>query len=844
MGKGDAAMGYLVQSGNGRAIGLLLLGLFVVLFAFYWPWLIGSSSFFRNDLTAFWHPLVMFNADALRTGRLPLWNPYLGCGIPQIAILTPGVFFPPNWLFPWLGFNSSLALILVAHQAVAGLGMFLLVTDAGWGLAPAFLAAITIALSGYFFSLQTSYALLCTAAWFPLCLWCTRDLLKASGAHFDAGAMPRIALVPVVRFISTALCIFMFVTAGVPEIFLPGLLLLILYVLLHLSKDGRAARTQFATACGAFGAGCLLAMPALLPAAQWTQLSQRSSGLRLNEVFTWSAGWYELLGLFVPQPFGDVMRVDNRFLRLFIPPPVQGPYFASSYVGAITATLAWYGCFAAFWRRRPWILALLALSVMAAMGGNTPVAPFLLQSWHVAPFRYPVKLMFFVVLCLVLLSAAGLKTVLTTPQAVRKPNWIAIAFWLLVVGAAFFLTASPASFENVAPFRHPDVSLGTAAAAAWRIGRCAMQAAALGLVVCVFCELVRREKLRPKFFAAAIVILQAGLLLASAFACQRFTGPADYYNQESTLEQRLRRLNGGTTNGLRVAVIQADMRPPGNILDVRNRTLGLHEYMRSMLIPLSNVDYKIASTITFVVGQTKDMDRFAWDTLEAHSRGDDVPLARFCQLSSTQFIYTPLRLVAPDGKLLGELPTLDPRFFALADEDQPLNIRIYKVNKPMPRCYFANGAKWGSPHEAVVGFICHATEGGFDPNLSTILETDGNASIPIPQNFTAAPSRIDVLQEDNQSIGLHTSNPNGNFLVFTTQYYPGWQAQVDGKSAAIYRANALVQAVWVPPGEHTVEFTFASRSLQTGLWLAALGAACLITAWIKLLVSRRRGLQD
>jgi len=71
----------------------------------------------------------------------------------------------------------------------------------------------------------------------------------------------------------------------------------------------------------------------------------------------------------------------------------------------------------------------------------------------------------------------------------------------------------------------------------------------------------------------------------------------------------------------------------------------------------------------------------------------------------------------------------------------------------------------------------------------------------------------------------------GGYLVNTDAYYPGWRAYVDGRPAALYRANLAFRAVLVPPGRHTVTFRYEPRSLRVGAAVSAL-AACLIVGML------------
>ena len=57
------------------------------------------------DIPKIDYPLAVFFHEALRPGRLPLWNDRLGLGFPLYAEGQIGAFYPPNWLLfqltPW-----------------------------------------------------------------------------------------------------------------------------------------------------------------------------------------------------------------------------------------------------------------------------------------------------------------------------------------------------------------------------------------------------------------------------------------------------------------------------------------------------------------------------------------------------------------------------------------------------------------------------------------------------------------------------------------------------------------------------------------------------------------------
>src|SRR5205823_13265125 len=82
----------------------------------------------HRDLLVFVLPFKHFLAASLRSGKIPLWNPWIFLGEPFLGSLQAGVLYPPSLLlslpFP-LGFN----LLLFFHYVLALVGMWLFLRD-------------------------------------------------------------------------------------------------------------------------------------------------------------------------------------------------------------------------------------------------------------------------------------------------------------------------------------------------------------------------------------------------------------------------------------------------------------------------------------------------------------------------------------------------------------------------------------------------------------------------------------------------------------------------------------------------------------------------------------------
>jgi hypothetical protein len=95
--------------------------------------------------------------------------------------------------------------------------------------------------------------------------------------------------------------------------------------------------------------------------------------------------------------------------------------------------------------------------------------------------------------------------------------------------------------------------------------------------------------------------------------------------------------------------------------------------------------------------------------------------------------------------------------------------------------------------------------------------SDGSGTVKIQ---SSRPGRVE----------LTANSPAGGLLVLHDTNYPGWIAEVDGKTVPIQRSGALFRAVEVPSGTHSVTFHFApfsSANLRDAL-NSALGRAEVI----------------
>jgi hypothetical protein len=777
---------------------------------FYFPYLSGQGTFIVGDCTEFFEPLCRFIGRSLASGHWPLWNPYAYCGMSQAAVMSPSIFFPLNWLFASMSFSQSVAVIMAVSQVVCFIGMFLLIDFLGWPFVPALIGALTVALSGYMFSLSSNYTLVATAAWLPLVLYFSLQCLRHGSAWSKLG---------------NVLCIFMFVGGGRPEIFVPGLLMVALLAAFFPGSEGDGASRldRHVGLCQSLVLGVLAAMPAVMPGLEWVPLSRRAHGLSTFETLMFSCNWYDYLSMFVIHPLDDFQLRGSPFLGL-ITGSFRMPYFDSAFVGTTVLALAAIGIFRRG-RLLYWCaLSLLLISGVLAAGRYVPFMGDLVQFFHNASFlRFPSKLLFFSVFCLGLFAARGARLYLQG-QARLLPHMIG---WLLIITgcmALFFLARQGVLVLPVAGGRFPIVDSLYAQAL---IGLRSAFQVGITLLTLLFMWFMQRKG-REKQALNVVAGVAALALIVNALSGGRVMAGADYYEQPSFLLSRVK-LPAGFDNAFRATPLtMIYFSAPAYIDSSGDRlrsTIDDFQYRRQMLHGFSSIDFRVPSQFGFeaaMVGDYNDyfLRAYAMSSqsigVRAGMAGDDLPLYRCLQIGSSLYAATQMLEQIREGAVVA-VPTLDSGYFSSVFSDKNRNVQIYELRQPLPRAYLAAGWRSIPDRDSLMDYMIDCRNNGFDPARETLVEKDLPA---VAKNHGIVPVAIESPQPEVVACDVNVTQPA--LLVLQDQYYPGWRVEIDGARAELVRCNAFMRGVVVPPGRHHISFLYQPKSVILGLLLAFL----------------------
>jgi hypothetical protein len=90
---------------------------------------------------------------------------------------------------------------------------------------------------------------------------------------------------------------------------------------------------------------------------------------------------------------------------------------------------------------------------------------------------------------------------------------------------------------------------------------------------------------------------------------------------------------------------------------------------------------------------------------------------------------------------------------------------------------------------------------------------------------------------------VYTSNNNNNgFAVFSEIYYKdGWKATIDGKETEIYKVDYTLRGMYIPKGNHKIEFKFEPQVVKTGSTIALISSILMLLVVIGVVYFEQKG---
>ena len=519
--------------------------------------------------------------------------------------------------------------------------------------------------------------------------------------------------------------------------------------------------------------GLLLVAFFVLPVSEYAHHSIRgggaTGGLDYDYATSWSLAPRELLTFLVPSIYGFGGATYWGSM-----PFTDYP----NYAGLLTLTLAPFA-FAAAARHRAWpAFAMAAVGVLLAFGRHFPVLydPMFHYFPYFSKFRTPVLALLMTHFGLGLLAALGLDQIiaLAAAQPERKRRYVQRLLIGMGVGLAAVvlvgIAAQNAPSTTIEGALAPALGKARAAMAGWD----AFKAAAFLVVIgAVLTALLRR----------ALTVSVAGLVLTAILLID--VGWVDW-----TLATARHPAGAVRQHLAEDDVVRFLKRDPELFrIFTASRDIGANRY----------VGHRIANVEGYSPAKLR-----IYEELRA-----DGSFADFAVLDmlNTKYIVSSQSLNHP----------------RLKEVHAGAAGYVYRNRTHAPRAFLVDSVKVIPQAE---DRLAELRSRGFDPRSYAIIERPLGLELG---NVKGSSVRITGYDAHRVRLAAHIASPC--LLVLSEVYYPaGWEAQVDGVKAPIWRANHVLRALPLGPGEHEIVFTFRPASIK-------IGGVISLVAWLGLLAA-------
>ena len=748
-----------------------------------WPVLLSLPMFAGMWLASQWSdqytaglPFHAWSAEWVkRTGHLPLWNPEIFGGMPFVAAGSGDVFYP-TWLLRFVvPVTTAGNLSFFLHYILAGLFTYLLLRRLAVGWTGSVIGGLAYELSGLIASYPSP---------------------GHDGKLFASAMLPLMLLALVLALrdrrwegypivgVATALTLLGHFQLAYYSLIAAGLFAL--YLTFEAAGDSgggeRTLRLGLALVAVLIGFG--IAAIQILPFFEYIPFSPRAQGYHGFEGSTsFAIPWNHVPEFFLKNFVGrswDTYWGSN---------PLK---FHSEYLGLPVVVLAALGIAAPERRRQVlWLGGIGLLFLLISLGAGTP---FYKVWWALMPLVKKTRApgMAFYVVALITAMFTGLGVERTLKGAGRRVMTLA-----LIVGGVVALLGVTGVFGHIAE------ALAAEKAAAARAGQAAIlwgtvtSGLALAGVAAVLGP--AQGRLTPRLGALALILIAGTDLWLNARQFWSYTKP---YGRDPVIDRV-------AATPLPYRVVQ----PPGSGA----------AYPGSILM---------AFDIPELFGYHGNELRYYDELWGGKNEWRNLGVLPLWDLWAVRYAILPagaqtLESIPGFHRVLDSVTTFDGT-----------RVNLFERTAPAPYARVVAGAIKTDSATIIPTLV--------DPRMDfsrIVLFTNDQPVTPEPlkQMPPPSPSRAAVTawQPGRMTVTLDPVPPQPSYLLIAENWYPDWQASVDGGQAQVLRGDYSLLTVALPAGAKAVELTFRSKLYELGWTLTIASLAALLIALLAAAVLRR-----
>jgi len=788
--------------------------LFIIAVLYFAPVIFSHNTFIARDIYIFYNPKHFFAAENIKGGTIPLWNPYLACGVPFQANVQSCIFYPLSSIYYLLPFQLGYKYFIIVHYLLGSLFMFFLMREWGCSRYGSLFASVVFAYGGYLASILDNVCFLAAAIWLPFILLFHHRAL-ATGYFLYS--------------LVTALGIALQIYAGDASFYVVSTVLcIVLYTLFwpamnHSSHPSTSRMRAWELLLCSVTAGLLLASAQLIPMVELVLQSTRFEGLQYETVMKWSFHPLELLQLIVPYIFGTTVPETRWFGQLWLD---------TMYVGIFPfMCVVVYICYC---RKRInyFLFTILLCGVFLATGKYNPL---IFYCYTFIPgmnmLQYPVKFLFPAAFSLSVMAGMGASYLTDDlkygPAVTRYLLGFVLLLCFLVgalVAGMMFKQQIYGYFQSIYPNTPYYLSIQKECFMLFFKGL-STSVLIFALVFMVMGGLFTGRLRRP---------LSRYILFGIMFVDLAIIGnPREPYVPESlithsnpTVEFLKNEASLYRTFSLSYVTSQSSFLHLFNVNFER-----LYQVFQEELRPNLNMYYHIASVDEYTEILNKKFYHIFYPVQTSFESEKLSPEARtyrdkILNLLNVKYIISPFAIKESDFRLIREGP-----------------MKIYENPGCMPRAFFVEKLQLVENEAEVLRSM---NQPSFDPqNMVYISKQEvrklrGEFTPPSDsKNSESFRGSVRFIDYQTNSISLKAQLNKARFLVISDNYFPGWRAYVDGLERPLLRVDYTLRGLLLDAGEHDISLVYWPLSFVIGVSISLITGFIMVVSSLVLIKQGR-----
>jgi hypothetical protein len=741
-----------------------------------WPVTNGPSNWLLADQYNVFVTQHEFVHQQFWRGHFPLWNPYLDCGVPNLASIQGALLFPINLL----------ELLPLGPFYGGGLAAFLKLFLAGWftmlylrvlGASDhgAFLSGLVFSLSG-FMIVWLGHPHVNSAMWLPLLLYLI-ELSFHCGRSDGGGLMPASGWRIWAGFAAIFGCLLL---GGHPPTMAHVAFFMCIYFLFRLIAHRR--EQPWSQAGGWFCAlvlGFLLAAPAIMPYLEYYHYSSAEFS---SHVLQRSANRLPLSALIFylfPHLSGNPSDgFEETMLRLGIGKLLPNFNERTGYVGILPLLFALYAVVSRRCRLTVFY-GIVTLVSLLAVYGVSPM-PAILGALPVLRDTNPTRLLMVVGFSLAVLAGLGWDRFHRSENR-RLKFWVVAGFWS-AIGVVLLWYWHRAG---------PGWSRLDAAHRSFLKPQFLMLAGSLVASGALFLRTLNRQN-----GLGSVIVL--GWVAVDLLVFGMGYNPAITRDCYYPITPAIRWLKQQGPAGFRV--------------------LG----EKSVLVPN-----------TAEVFGLRDARGYDFNAVRRYEELIDGQAGNFFFYYAAPALPKPFQLLSVKYLLTFRWPAPDSSLFDLVYSNNitSYDITIYRYKAFRERALAVFDYRVDPDPASLLGNV---RSGTFDPARVLLLEAEPKPGITpfgVQTQTARTNASLRIVSDEADEICIKAFLPRPGFLLLLDTYFPGWLATVNGQKTSILRADYNFRAVQLPAGNSTVRFVYQPWSFRLGIVLCAISLSVLAAAW-------------